>query len=856
MIPFRSILKITFLLLNYLLVSNLTAKEIQWKELPTIPDKEGFAGMFAGVSNGTLLVAGGANFPDKRPWEGGKKVWYDHIYFLENQDKGWQVARQKLPRPLAYGISVSFNNKIWVIGGNGAQGHYDKVYSLSYQNGEINIESNYPSLPVTLANMTGAVVDGVVYIQGGQVSPEGIGETAFFMLDLNKAPSAMKWVNGPAFPGISRIQAVAASHNGVFYLFSGFHLLKNEDGGLDRQLLTDAYRYFPGDSSVQGKWEQLQDLPRGVAAAPSPAFSLGNSHILIPGGLDQKTLLHTNPSSHPGFSDKMLAYHSKAEAWVEMGDMPAGSSRVTAPTAFWKGYWVVPNGEKGPGVRSPKVMGMETQNAFGWANWTTLGIYLCVMLGIGFYFSKRENTTDEYFLAGGRIPWWAAGLSIYGTQLSAITFMAIPVIVYATNWRLAMGSFMIFAIVPVIIQYYLPFFRRLNITTAYQYLELRFNIHVRLLGSLTFIFLQLARMGVVVYLPAIAIASVTGMDILLCIGIMGLFSTVYTVMGGMEAVIWTDVIQVLVLLGGALLSIFIAIANIDGGMETIIQVAIEQQKFKLIDWSWDYTQLVFWVAIIGFFFLNLISYTSDQVVIQRYLTVKNEDEAAKSLWTNGIITLPGILLFFGLGTVLYVFYYSNPDKIGSINPEELLPYYIVAELPIGIAGLVIAGIFAASMSSLDSSMNSISTAYITDIHKFFNPKLVDREYLKLAKIVTVVMGVFGTLTAMWIAVSEVGFIFDLFQKLLGMIGGSLAGVFVLAIFSQKANATGVIIGTISGALITFLVSRYTEVNGYLYGAIGVLSCVLIGYTFSLLFPKGKSQPHGFTYKSIVKKGSF
>ncbi|MDN3687048.1 sodium:solute symporter family transporter [Cyclobacterium jeungdonense] len=852
MIPIKPLLTIAFFLMS-VWVTSLSAKEIQWKELPSIPDKEGYAGMFAGVSNGVLVVAGGANFPNKRPWEGGEKIWYDHIYLLENKDEVWQLAEQRLPQPLAYGVSVTFNNKIWVIGGNDAQGHYDKVYSISYQAGEIVIDVNYPSLPVALANMAGAVVDGVVYIQGGQVSPGGVGEDSFYILDLKQPPSEMKWVGGPAFPGTSRIQAVAAGHNGEFYVFSGFHLLKNEDGGLDRQLLIDAYRYSPGDSSVNGKWEQLEDLPRGVAAAPSPAFSMGNSHILIPGGLDEETLRFTDPSTHPGFSDKMLAYHSKAETWVEMGDMPDGISRVTAPTAFWKGYWIVPNGEKGPGVRSPKVMGMETKNAFGWANWTTLGIYLCGMLGIGFYFSKRENTTDEYFLAGGRIPWWAAGLSIYGTQLSAITFMAIPVIVYATNWRLALGSFMIFAIVPIIIKYYLPFFRRLNITTAYQYLELRFNIHVRLLGSVTFIMLQLARMGVVVYLPAIAISSVTGMDILLCIGIMGLFSTVYTVMGGMEAVIWTDVIQVLVLLGGALLSIFIAIANIEGGLGTIFQVATEHQKFKLIDWSWDYTQLVFWVAIIGFFFLNLISYTSDQVVIQRYLTVKNEDEAAKSLWTNGIITLPGILLFFGLGTVLYVFYYSNPDKIGSVNPEELLPYYIVAELPVGIAGLVIAGIFAASMSSLDSSMNSISTAYITDIHKFFNAKLGDREYLKLAKITTVVMGVFGTLTAMWIAVSEVGFIFDLFQKLLGMIGGSLAGVFVLAIFSQKANATGVIIGTISGAFCTFLVSRFTDINGYLYGAIGVLSCVLIGYTFSLLFPKGKSQPQGFTYKSIVKK---
>ncbi|EPR69413.1 putative sialic acid transporter [Cyclobacterium qasimii M12-11B] len=233
--------------------------------------------------------------------------------------------------------------------------------------------------------------------------------------------------------------------------------------------------------------------------------------------------------------------------------------------------------------------------------------------------------------------------------------------------------------------------------------------------------------------------------------------------------------------------------------------------------------------------------------------MRDEKAAAKSLWTNGIITIPGIFLFFGLGTVLFVYYLTNPEKIGSANPEELLPYYIVAELPMGIAGLVIAGIFAASMSSLDSSMNSISTAYITDIHKYLKPGLRDREYLKLAKTVTVIMGVFGTLTAVWIAATEVGFIFDLFQKLVGMIGGCLAGVFILAIFSQRANAIGVIIGTLSGAGITFMVSRYTDVNGYLYGAVGVLSCVVIGFVFSLIFPKGKSQPEGLTYKSMIKK---
>ncbi|EPR69414.1 sodium:solute symporter family transporter [Cyclobacterium qasimii] len=585
-----------------LVVFQAVGKEVRWEELPAIPDKEGFAGMFAGVSNGALLVGGGANFPEKRPWEGGEKVWYDEIYFMENTEAGWTVAGQKLPQPLAYSVSGSYKNKVWIIGGNDAKAHSNLVISLVYRKGEIVLENDYPPLPVPLASMTGTILDGVFYVLGGQKTATGLAETKFYYLDLKKSKAEMKWEEGPAFPGMARIQAVAASHKEAFYIFSGFGLYKNTDESLGRTLLKDAYRFIPGDQPAQGIWEKLKDLPRGVAAAPSPAFSLGGDHILIPGGLDEKTLTHTDPASHPGFLDKMLAYNTNSEEWVEMGDMPEGTSRVTAPSVYWDGFWVVPNGEKGPGVRSPKVFGLSVHNPFGWANWTTLGAYLACMLGIGFYFSSRENTTTEYFLAGKRIPWWAAGLSIYGTQLSAITFMAIPVIVYATNWRLAVGSFMILAIVPLIIKFYLPFFKRLNITTAYEYLELRFDVRVRLLGSLTFIVFQLARMGVVLYLPAIAISSVTNMDIFLCIAIMGVFSTIYTVLGGMEAVIWTDVIQVVVLLGGALLSIFIAIANIDGGFSTVIDVGMEYHKFKLVDWSWDYTQLVFWVAIVGFFF--------------------------------------------------------------------------------------------------------------------------------------------------------------------------------------------------------------------------------------------------------------
>jgi SSS family transporter len=473
------------------------------------------------------------------------------------------------------------------------------------------------------------------------------------------------------------------------------------------------------------------------------------------------------------------------------------------------------------------------------------------MLYIGYYYSKRGNSTDDFFVAGRRIPWWAAGISIYGSQLSAITFMAIPAIVYATDWSLAIGSIMILAVVPLVIKYYLPFFRRLNVTSAYQYLEDRFDVKVRLLASVTFMFMQLARIGIVLYLPAIAITSVTGINVYLCIAIMGVFCTIYTVMGGIEAVIWTDVVQVAVLLGGAIMCLVIAILNVEGGITQAIETGLALDKFKMLHWGWDSSQLVVWVALTGFFFLSIIPYTSDQTVVQRYLTVRDEKAAAKSLWTNGIITIPGVMIFFGLGTALYIYYLKNPQVMNSDSPDELLPFYIVQNLPVGIAGIVIAGLFAASMSSLDSSMNSIATAYITDIQKRFNKSSSDAHSLKLAKWITVIIGFAGTGSAMFIAATHVDFIFNYFQEILGVFGGGLAGVFVLAIFIKKANATGAIVGVLGGAAITWLVKYNTDISLYLYGAVGVISSVLIGYLVSIIFP-GKGRAKGYTYTTLVK----
>lgn len=827
-------------------------KQLAWKELPPIPDREGFAGMFAGVSGGALITMGGANFPKGMPWEGGTKVWYENIYILEKGASSWKLAEEKLPRPLAYGVSFTYGSQIILAGGSDAATHYDDVVSVTYDKGKIFIDT-LASLPFPLANMTGAVVGDYLFIAGGNKGINTPPLNTFLGLNMRRNKNERDWLTLESWPGPPRMQAVSASLNDNFFLFSGIDLQASGDQ-TERLILTDAYKFIPDKTSesLSGKWTRLRDMPRGVAAGPTPAPTVGSDHILFPGGLDGNTAAHKDPKTFPGFRNDLLAYHAQSDSWLDFGDLPEKSTRVTVPAVKWNGEWVIVNGEIGPGKRSPKVFSLSKVTTFGWFNWVTLVAYLGLMVWVGVMFDKKDQTTSNFFTASGKIPWWAAGLSIYGTQLSAITFMAIPAIVFATDWSLVIGSLLILATVPFVVKFYIPFFRRLNITSAYEYLEHRFSANVRMMGSISFILFQLGRMGIVLFLPAIAISSVTGIDVYLLISIMGVICIVYTVMGGIEAVIWADVIQVVILLGGAILCLSIAINNIDGGFSGVIAKGMEENKFNLFHWGWGYDRLYLWVGLVGFFFLNIIPYTSDQTIVQRYLTVQDERAAAKTLYTNGLITIPGAFIFFGLGTVLYIFYHDNPGVIPSEQVGEILPYFVVQQLPAGVAGLIIAGVFAASQSTLSSSMNSVAAAYSTDLHFRLRPGRTDARRLRVAKNTTIVAGVFGISSAMIIAALDVQFIFNLFQEVLGIFGGSLAGVFMLGIFTSRANRYGAGAGFIMGVALVLLAKEFTQISVYLYGAISIVGCFVTGYLASLLFPSSKVIT-GLTYASLAKK---
>ena len=491
--------------------------------------------------------------------------------------------------------------------------------------------------------------------------------------------------------------------------------------------------------------------------------------------------------------------------------------------------------------------------AFGWLNYTVVGIYLTLLVALGLYFSRRENTTDDYFLAGRRIPWWAAGLSIFGTQLSASTFMAIPAKTFATDWGYFMLNMTIIMVSPLIVFVFLPFYRRLNLTTAYQYLEKRFNLTTRLLGSLMFIGLQLGRVSIVLYLPAIALSLVTGIGVEWCIIVMGTLSILYTVLGGIEAVIWTDVVQVVVLLGGALFCLVYFGITTEGGYTQILDVARANDKFHPFNFSFDLTQPTFWVVVLGGIGANIVSYGSSQAVVQRYLTTRDEKDAARGIWTDASLTLPATLIFFGIGTALYVFYYQRIPQAVLDTPDAVFPYFITTQLPPGVAGLLIAGIFAAAMSSLDSSMNSVATVVTTDFYQRLNPTASDRSGMRVAQWSTATIGVIGTGMALLLAGWNIESLWDQLNTFIGLFAGGLAGIFLLGMFTRRANGPGAVAGILVSAVVQWAVATFTDLHLLLYASTGLTSAFLVGYLVSRVLPAPEKDLDKLTVHTLLKK---
>lgn len=830
---------------------------LSWEEMPALPDSLGVAGPFVGIHNNALIVAGGANFP--QPVWDNDKVWHDQIHVLtkDGETLSWLIGGT-LPQVTAYGAAVSTDDGVVCIGGNDSEQTFDDVVLLSWDVDRKQITTTtWPSLPTPCAFGAATLIGNVIYVAGGQSdSSLESAMSNLWSLDLSKKKTANEfvWKRLPNCPGPTRaLNLTVSQHNGYsdcVYVISG----RRQDGPAEDPasfgFLKDVWEYTP---STQ-QWRRRADAPRCVMAGTG--IGLGQSHIFVLSGATERLYFKTDElrDDHPGFIKQSLAYHTITDTWIEAGPTPA--NHVTTIAVKWGDDIIVASGEVRPRVRSPaifRVTPVRTSRDFGTVNYIVLFSYLASMVGVGAWFARKNKSTDDFFRGGKQIPWWAAGCSIFATMLSSLTFTGIPSKAFAQDWVYAVGNFMIPVVTIVAVFVALPFYRRIDATSAYEYLEKRFSRSVRLFGSGSFTLFHIFRMAVVMSLTGLALSVATPLTPAQSVIIMGLLSILYCTMGGIEAVIWTDTIQTFVLMGGAVLAIGMLIAGADGGVNGFFTTATEAGKFKIANFHWSATdaQIALWVIVFGSIAQNISSYTADQAVVQRYMTTKDQKLAARSIWTNAILTIPATILFFGIGTALFAFYRAHPEKLDpTITTDQIFPLFIAREMPIGLAGLIVAGVFAAAQSTVSTSMNSTATTIVTDFMRPLNACKSEKGYLQAARMWTFLIGVVGTLFGLVFVNPEIKSLFDAFIKVIGLFMGVLGGLFVLGALSRRANATGAMTGAIVGAAVMFWMWKYTAINGYLYTASGICTCVIVGLLASLASDKPSHDLTGLTIYTL------
>ena len=359
-----------------------------------------------------------------------------------------------------------------------------------------------------------------------------------------------------------------------------------------------------------------------------------------------------------------------------------------------------------------------TQTSLHPLNIAVFAVYLAGMVAMGLFFSRRNKSSDDYFRGGGKLPWWAVSLSLYATMFSSITFLSVPAKVFHSDMRYFSLSFGILLLAPVVVKWYLPFFRRLNLTSAYEYLEVRFNLACRLFASAAFIMFMVARTAIVTYLPAIALSAVIGIDVNWAIAAVTAVTIFYCAIGGVEAVVWSDFVQSLILIAGTAVMFAFMVLGTDGGVAGFIEKGLAAGKFHTFDFVFDMKEPCFWVVLVGGIVGNLASYTSDQCVVQRYMTTSDESGAAKSIYLNGVLSFVNNIVFFLVGVALFTFASSRPGFFpDTLKGDAILPYFIGFGLPPGVSGLLLAAVAAATMSTLSSNLNAAASAFATDFFK-------------------------------------------------------------------------------------------------------------------------------------------
>lgn len=468
--------------------------------------------------------------------------------------------------------------------------------------------------------------------------------------------------------------------------------------------------------------------------------------------------------------------------------------------------------------------------------------YLVGIVAFGCWFVRRSGTSEAFMAAGRALPGWAVGLSIFGSYISSISFLANPGKAYADNWNAAALAFSMPLAAWIATRWFVPFYRQTGEVSAYHHLERRFGPWARTYAVVCFLLIQLARLGTILYLLALALRPVLGGDVLPIIIVMGLLVTVYPFLGGTEAVIWTGVVQALVLVGGAAVCVAALLVGMPDGPWQVFTIAAAGNKFSLGSFGPSVSESTFWVVLLYGLVTHLQNFGIDQGYVQRYITARSDAAAARSVWVGTVLFIPVSLAFFFIGTALFAFYRARPELLpydAGFKPDDVFPHFIAHQLPPGLTGLVIAAICAAAM---DSNLNCSATLFLCDIYRrYLRPAAGERESLWVLRLSTLGFGVLSI--AAGLAMLHVRTALDAWWQLAGIFSGGMLGLFLLGRVSRRASRSHAIVAVAAGVLVILWLTLSAKwpylrspFHSLLTLVLGTLTVLLIGLAASRLAP--------------------
>uniref|UniRef100_UPI0031B5D597 sodium:solute symporter n=1 Tax=Clostridioides difficile TaxID=1496 RepID=UPI0031B5D597 len=483
---------------------------------------------------------------------------------------------------------------------------------------------------------------------------------------------------------------------------------------------------------------------------------------------------------------------------------------------------------------------------FTWIDFAILVVYLLAVLFAGLLFSKKEMKGKEFFKGDGTIPWWVTSVSIFATLLSPISFLSLAGNSYGGTWILWFAQLGMFIAIPLTIKFFLPLYSRLEIDTAYEYLEMRYESKgLRVLGALMFIIYQIGRMSIIMYLPSIVLAGLTGIPVNVLIIVMGVIAIIYSYTGGLKAVLWTDFIQGMVLIVGVTGTLFYLIASINGAFGTVMDTLTTGHKFLAsneVMFDKNILSTSAFIIFVGAGLNTFSSYVSSQDIVQRFTTTTDIKQLNKMTYGNGVLSMGLATVFYLIGTCLFIYYTQNPDLAQTVQQDQVFASYIAYELPVGITGILLAAIYAASQSTLSTGLNSVATSWTLDIQTIITKDISMEKQTKIAQYISLGVGILSIAVAIVLANGEIKSAYEWFNSFMGLVLGVLAGIFVLGAFCKKATKMGAYVGFIvSAILVVYLKYCMPEVTSWAYSLITITTSVVVGTIVSAIEAKVKAK---------------